>query len=186
MAVVGGDDDEGVPQIGSLQDRPNRSRELDGLGQRPMRIAQMVAVVDAAALHHQEVPFWIAREDLERLQRHLGQRGLVGRVAGAVDLELHVRGLEQAQQVVRLAGGVELLAVPHVGRPGAPRDPLGGEVATVEAGAASFRVLGIRSRDGKEVHPSSAEHHLEPVAVGELDQLSGDIRKTRGAGLGSQ
>jgi hypothetical protein len=55
-----------------------------------------MCVVDAASFDHQEEALLVARQDLDRLHCHLGERGLTSGVLETVSLVLHVRALEQA------------------------------------------------------------------------------------------
>ena len=66
----------------------------------------MAAVVDAPALDQQHEAFRVLRQDVDRLVGHLGERRLAGLVLRAVVLVLHVRPLEEAEQVVDVAGSI--------------------------------------------------------------------------------
>jgi hypothetical protein len=180
MAVVGGDDDEGVVP-GLLLRHSNRVRERDGVAQGPGGIAHVVPVVDAAAFDHQEETVRVPRQDVDGDPRHLGQRGFARRVARPVVVPLHVSRLEEAEQVLGRSEveRLELLPVPDVDRALARALPLLGEVASVGALARPSRVLGVSNAPGLEVRAATAEGHFEAITVGELDELPRDVGKAR-------
>ena len=147
-----------------------RPREDDGdggvVGENVREVGRSVVsvagVVDPRALDHQEEAGLAGRgrrrEQVERLGRHLGERGLIRLVA--VDLVGEVvRGEERRGG--RLAEAVEALARGR--HDDAVGEHLAAEVAAVGARAA-------RGRRGEEA-PAAAEHHVE-ARVG---HLGGDL-----------
>ena len=116
MAVIGGDEDQRVVDRGHLGRDFHRVGEFDRLGQCAIRIAVVMAVVDATAFDHQKKAFRIFRQNRQRGARHAGKTRLAGRIARTFGFVAHVLGLEQSEQVLRMRSvdRVELLFVPNV------------------------------------------------------------------------
>ncbi len=78
-------------------------RRLHGVGQRyrvhqrAAGIAAVMGVIDASGFDDQEEAARIVVQLVNGERRHLRQRGLARWVLAAIGLELHVRGLEQAE-----------------------------------------------------------------------------------------
>src|SRR5690606_37177388 len=111
-------------------------------------VAVVVGVVDARALHHQNVAAGLARQAADRLGGQLGQARLGGAVL--LVLELHVVVLEQAEDRRGVGGGLQLLPVPHVHAAGMGGLPFGDQVAAVAAQADLVGVLGVAGLDRQE------------------------------------
>ena len=105
----------GVADVGLVDCNLHGLGQRDRVLERAARVAGMVGVIDAPALDHQKEAFLAAREHVDGLGRHLGDGRLAGRVLFAVGFVLHVRALEQTEQVpgAGRVDGVELGLVPH-------------------------------------------------------------------------
>ena len=185
MRVVGSDDDQGVGIGTGLGGRTHSIGERDGLIQCAEGIAGVVGHINATAFHHQEITFGIARQHLHGDPGHLGQAGLAGAVLGAFVFVVHVVGLEQSEQ---LRGVVEvergpLACVPDVLAMRVALLPLLHQVAAIQALAALVGIFGVALRDRFKVLATTAQRHLNTIAVVELDELAGDVTAASGAGL---
>ena len=176
MAVVGGDDDQGVLVAAQLTCHGHSLGKGDGVSQRAEGIAGVVGVVDAAGFHHQVVAIVVVLQQLDGSAGHLGQAGFTGPVLRPVGFEFHVGRLEQAQhragilQVQR----VKLGLIPHITSTG-PGQPFLGQIAAVGALARQAGIFRIRSLLRLEETAAAAQHHVDAVAMREFQQLARDV-----------
>ena len=101
MTVVGRHDDQRFPQVDHLGGGADRLVERLGVGERAIRIALVVGMVDPTAFNHQEVPSALPTaglfEQVDRLDGHLRDAGFASEIGRAIGLELHVAALEQTE-----------------------------------------------------------------------------------------
>ena len=74
----------------------------DRVAQRTVGVTVVATVIDASALHQQQVAFGIPGQNIDGLAGHFCQRRLSRRVLPPIVLEVHVRRLEQGQQMIDL------------------------------------------------------------------------------------
>ena len=110
--MVRGDDDERVRGFVFVEGDLHGVGELDRLGQRAIGVARVVAVVDAAALDHQEEALRARASRSIAAAVISASDGSPARVSARSPSNSHVLGLEQAEHVARL---------PRIERDGAAR-----------------------------------------------------------------
>ena len=134
----------------------------------------MVRVIDPSPLDHQkETRFVLQPVDGE--PGHLHQRRFAAGIPGPVRLVLHVRTREQAEYLARAGERVEPRAVVHEAAVGTGGEPFGDQVAAVQTLAGLAGILRVGRGYRQELHPTAAQRNVHPVAVGEFDELPGDV-----------
>ena len=68
------DDDERIAQVDSVHRRLQRIIQRHGVLQRAIGIAAMVAMVNFARFHHQDIALTVFGQHRDRLRRHFGER----------------------------------------------------------------------------------------------------------------
>jgi len=137
----------------------------------------VVRVVDAPALHDQHVTAPVARQQLDRLQRSSRRATGSRAVLAALELETHVRRLEEAEHGAGRARAelVEVRTAPHPRSLGMTPLPGRDEVAPVRACADLSGMLGIFRPLRQELRAAAAEPDIDAVADLELDELARDV-----------
>src|SRR5690349_253642 len=104
MAVVRGYDYQRIIEINLFYCGADGIRKFDCILKCSVCIAEMMRLIDPAALNHKEKTFWVLRENIDGLCSHVGKRRFVLPDLFTIIFKIQMVRIEKTEQMFCLFG----------------------------------------------------------------------------------